>query len=112
MDKTTKPRIGKPMELLIRVNHKRPVIDMLHVDASQRGDVIVIFPKGHAWSEAERSNPDWIIVHSRLTAKEVDALQERGREDEPGWRRRVGINVDGLATGAVLTHDELIGRFF
>ena len=31
-------------------------------DDSKRGDVIAIHPGGHEWSEAERTNPDWIII--------------------------------------------------
>lgn len=113
MEKTTpKKPIGKPMELLIRQAHKRPLVDILHVSASQRGDVIAICPPGHPWSEAERNNPDWLLVHATLTAKDVEHLLEAAREGEPGWRRRVGINVDGLQAGAVLTRDELMGRAF
>ncbi|MBZ2208480.1 hypothetical protein [Massilia soli] len=31
---------------------------------------------------------------------------------EPAWRRRIGINIDGLTVGQVFTRDELYARAF
>jgi hypothetical protein len=100
------------MELLIRVNHKQPVGSELHDTASQAGDVIAAVENGWPWSNAERKNPDWIIVHCELTQSEVEALLEPARMNETPWRRRLGINPDMLKSGDVLTRAQLMARLF
>ena len=95
------------MELLIRTVDKSAV-----ERASQRGDVISACPDGWAWSAAERGNPDWIIVHADITDIEVGALMEPSRDGEPVYRRRVGVNPDGLTSGDVLSREELMARLF
>lgn len=100
------------MELLIRVVHKQPVDSELHDVSSQCGDVIACVPDGWEWSPAERENPDWIIVHCGLVDVEAGALLESGRVDETQWRRRIGINVDELTSGDILTRAQLIVRTF
>lgn len=96
------------MELLIRTADKHPVVSMMHETSSQQGDVIAAMPDGWAWSDAERSNPDWIIIHVDLTDIETDALMEAGRPGEPKYRRRLGVNIDGLKTGDKLTRNQLM----
>lgn len=100
------------MELLIRVANKHPENSDMFEKSSQRGDVIAAMPDGWQWSVSERENPDWIIVSADITQAEVDALLEPGRAGEPQYRRRVGVDVDGIHSGAVLTRDELTARVF
>jgi hypothetical protein len=100
------------MELLIRTQHKQPQVSMLHETASQRGDVIAIQADGWAWSDAERSNPDWIIVTSDISPVDAVELMEAGRSDEPQWRRRIGIEVDGLQSGDIVAREQLLARTF
>lgn len=100
------------MELLIRVTDKHPVVSDQYEVASQRGDVIAACPDGWSWSVAERSNPDWIIVLAAITEVEVGALLEGYRPNEPKYRRRLGVNPDGLQTGDTLTREQLLARIF
>lgn len=100
------------MELLIRVAHKQPIDSELHETSSQCGDVISVVPDGWEWSIAERENPDWIIIGCDITAVESDALTEPGRVDEPKWRRRLGVNTDGLKPGDTLTRAQINSRIF
>lgn len=100
------------MELLIRINHKQLVGSELHDTASQAGDVIAAVENGWAWSNAERKNPDWIIIHCDITPSEVEALLESGRVNETPWRRRLGVNPVLLNSGDVLTREQLMSRLF
>lgn len=95
------------MELLIRLIDKSEA-----ENASQRGDVIAAMPEGWEWSAAERNNHDWIIITADITEIEVAALMEPGRPNEPQYRRRLGINPDGLTSGDVLNRVELMARVF
>lgn len=95
------------MELLIRIIDKSTA-----EDASQRGDVICACPDGWAWSDAERSNPDWIIIKADITEIECDALLESGRLGEPQYRRRLGVDPVGLMSGDELTRSALMARVF
>lgn len=49
-------------EALIRVVDKDQPDPILSVLSSKRGDVISVCPDGWAWSQEERTNPDWRIV--------------------------------------------------
>lgn len=100
------------MELLIRIVDKQPAVSTMSEVASQRGDVICACQDGWGWSYAERSNPDWIIVKADITEIEADALLESFRPGEPKYRRRLGVNPDGLKSGDVLTRDQLTARVF
>lgn len=100
------------MELLIRTVGKHPIISPLAEAASQRGDVIAACPNGWQWSPAERDNPDWIIIVVDITEIEADAMLEPARPGEGTLRRRLGINPDGLASGDVLTREQLTARVF
>lgn len=100
------------MELLIRNVHKHPIVSTAHESGSQYGDVIAAMPDGHPWSEAERNNAEWTIITADISEEGVAALMEAGRGDEPKWRRRIGINIEGLSAGAVLSRDELTSRYF
>jgi hypothetical protein len=54
-------------EMLIRVvskTHTDPVID---AGLSKRGDVIIAFEDGHAWSDTEKTLPDWRIIRVKNT---------------------------------------------
>lgn len=98
---------GTKMELLIRTVDKSSA-----ENASQKGDVIAAMPDGWGWSNAERTNPDWIIVSAQITEVEAEALLEESRQNEPVYRRRLGINLDGLAVGDVLTREQIMARVF
>lgn len=98
------------MELLIRITDKHPVGSTQYESASQRGDVIAACPDGWAWSETERNNPDWIIIAADITDIEAGALLEGHRPNEPRFRRRLGVNPDGLKSGDTLTREQLNGR--
>lgn len=100
------------MELLIRIVDKHPAVSTMYETGSQRGDVICICPDGWQWSAGELNNPDWIIVKADLVEAECDALLESFREGEPKYKRRVGINVDGLKAGDTLTREQLMARVF
>lgn len=49
-------------ELLVRTVDKTNDDPYLDAQLTKRGDVVVIVPDGHEWSEAERSNPHWRIL--------------------------------------------------
>ena len=100
------------MELLIRIADKHPVVAAQYEMAGQRGDVIAACPDGWAWSPAERDNPDWIIVTADITDIEAGALLEGARPGEPRFRRRLGVNPDGLQSGSVLDREQLMARVF
>lgn len=100
------------MELLIRIVDKHPAVSMLRETSSQRGDVICAMPDGWQWSSAERNSSDWILITADITEAEAEALLEEARPNEPKYRRRLGVNTDGLKAGAVLTRAELNGRVF
>ena len=48
--------------MLVQVVDKKNADPYVDVGCYKRGDVIVICPDGHPWSEAERTNPDWTIL--------------------------------------------------
>lgn len=100
------------MELLIRLVDKQPSGHALWEQASQRGDVISACPDGWAWSETERTNTEWLIVIADITDIEADGLMETHRPNEPRYRRRLGVNPDGLQAGDTLTRAELMARVF
>lgn len=100
------------MELLIRITDKHPVVAAQYEFASQRGDVIAACPDGWAWSDAERDNSEWIIVKADITDIEAGALLEGYRPNEPRFRRRLGVDPDGLKSGDTLTREQLNGRVF
>lgn len=100
------------MELLIRVVDKHQPNSEAYETASQRGDVICACPDGWPWSDAERTNPDWIIISADITEVEAGALLESGRPDERQFRRRLGVNPDGLTAGERLSRDALMARVF
>ena len=100
------------MELLIRIVDKNPVVSMMHETGSQRGDVICACPDGWQWSDAERNNPDWIIVTASIVEAEAQALLESFRHGEPKYRRRLGVNPEGLQSGDVLTREQLMAKVF
>lgn len=82
------------MEFLIRVND-RSVRD----HDSKRGDVIAVCPDGWAWSQAELTNPDWVIVSAPLTQIEADALLAVHSDpvtQASKRRRKWAVNVSGL----------------
>lgn len=82
-------------ELLIRVvdkpAHPDPYVD---IQQSKRGDVIAVVPDGWAWSERERTNPEWRIV--RVPGLTVAAAEELMTPDSGDrrvnrmirWRRK------------------------
>lgn len=98
---------GTEMELLIRTVDKSSA-----ENASKRGDVIAFQPDGFAWSALERGNPEWIIVTAQITEVEAEALTEGPRNDEPNYKRRLGVNIDGLQSGDMLTRTEIMARVF
>lgn len=100
------------MELLIRLVDKQPAGHELWEKASQRGDVISACLDGWSWSDAERNNPEWLIVTAEITEIEAGGLLEPYRPNEPQYRRRVGLNPDGLQSGDVLTRSEVMARLF
>ncbi len=95
------------MELLIRATDKAEA-----ENASKRGDVIAACPDGWEWSAAERGNPDWIIIQANITQIEADALLEGFRPGEPQYRRRLGVNPNGLKSGDGLSRTDLTARIF
>lgn len=100
------------MELLINCVDKHPVVATLHETGFQRGDVIDIKPNGGAWSAAERSNPDWILIRADIVEIEAETLLEGGRPGEPRFIRRLGVDPSGLSSGDSLTREELMARIF
>lgn len=82
------------MEFLIRVNDRSA-----RVDDSKRGDVIAACQDGWAWSTAEQTNPDWVIVVAPLTQAEADDLLAVDTDIATGnlkRRRKYTVNVTGL----------------
>lgn len=98
---------GTEMELLMRTVDKSD-----EETASKRGDVIVFQPDGFIWSALERSNTDWIIITAQITEVEAESLTEGPRNGEPNYKRRLGVNIDGLQSGDVLTRTEIMARVF
>lgn len=45
------------MELLVRIIDRSAA-----ENDSKRGDIIAVQPDGWAWTDAERTNPDWVII--------------------------------------------------
>lgn len=86
-------------EILLRVADKVPRDDPRHHLFLGSGDVVVICPDGHSWSEIERTNPEWRILYLPLvTESEASALLS-ARRPEPGLlgrRRAFGIDVGKL----------------
>lgn len=95
-------------ELLIRVKDKTnaddPDADRL---CSKRGDVVVVCPDGHPWSEAERTAPYWRIVKlPGIDPADLDELIRPEIDDtppEPGQppmrllrRRAAALDLDAL----------------
>lgn len=68
------------MELLIRIRDKKSDDPYLDCQLTKRGDVIVYRPDGWEWSNAERTNPDWIIIQVPIS----DAVAQSLCEPEPG----------------------------
>jgi hypothetical protein len=62
------------MELLIRIKDKEQPDKELAQRASKAGDVIAACPDGWAWTEAEKTNPEWRIIQVPLLEVEKDAL--------------------------------------
>jgi hypothetical protein len=50
------------MELLVRVVDKRSDDKVNDIMLTKRGDVIVVKPDGHDWTERERTYPEWRIL--------------------------------------------------
>lgn len=100
------------VELVINTVDQHPAVSALYESCIQRGDVICWKPEGWQWSTLERAHPDWVIVIADITEIEADALIESGRPGEPQYRNRLGINPDGLASGARLSRDDLQARVF
>lgn len=94
------------MELLVRIVDKGP-----HDNQSKAGDVIAICPDGWEWSQAERTNPDWIIIHADLTEIESNALQSAHLKYEAKrGLRRWKIDTKNLHSGDRLNRAELMEK--
>lgn len=78
-------------ELLARLIDKGP-----GEDASKRGDVIVSHPDGWAWSVAERTNRDWIIIKVGILDVERDTLIAQDHVFPFGRFRRRAWFIDFL----------------
>jgi hypothetical protein len=68
----------------------------------QRGDVIVIVPDGHPWSEIERTKADWRIVS--IPGVDPEALTSLVTPEQPtrvDWQKRlVRLDLDSLVWSA------------
>jgi hypothetical protein len=93
------------MELLIRTVDKGP--DAMH---SKRGHVIWVCPDGWEWSEAERTNPEWMIISVPITQIEADGLLSLPHDGDPPGRRRFRLNLNGLAHGNTISRAALMAR--
>ena len=73
------------MEVLARLVDKGPA-----EDCSKRGDVIAVQQDGWAWSDAELTNPDWVIisVNSLLDTDRDTMLTTPLRDNLPQGRFR------------------------
>lgn len=72
------------MEALVRI------VDRSADEAdSKRGDVIVVQPDGWAWSQEERTNPDWLIIKvASFLGTDRDTALATGRNFPQGRFRR------------------------
>lgn len=72
---------------------------------SKRGDVITVQADGWAWSQAERTNPDWLIIKvASFLGTDRDAVLAVGRNFPQGRFRRREWMLD-------LDNAPLPGRF-
>lgn len=78
------------MEALVRIIDRSAA-----EDDSKRGDVICVQPDGWAWSEAERTNPDWLIIKvTGLLNTDRDTMHATGRNFPQGRVRRREWHLD------------------
>lgn len=80
------------MELLVRLIDRSE-----HEADSKRGDVVTAQPDGWGWSQAERTNPDWMIIKvAGMLATDSDALTHVAAPRQNGRfrRREWHINLD------------------
>lgn len=81
------------MELLVRI------VDRSEAESdSKRGDVIAVQPDGWAWTDAERTNPDWLIIKvANLLATDRDTMVSTAQQFPAGRfrRREWGLDFSG-----------------
>lgn len=80
------------MEALVRIIDRSAA-----EDDSKRGDVICVQPDGWAWSDAERTNPDWLIIKvASFLGTDRDTALATGRNFPAGRfrRREWKLNLD------------------
>ena len=68
-------------ELLVRVADKTTAEDPRALLFLRAGEVVVVCPDGWPWSEAEQTNPDWVILKlPNVTESEASAMLGPDRE--------------------------------
>lgn len=78
------------MEVLVRLIDKGAA-----EDCSKRGDIVDVCPDGWAWSTAELTNPDWLIlVISSLLDTDRDTMMHTAQNFPAGRFRRREWFVD------------------
>lgn len=78
------------MEALVRIVDRSSAEDDAH-----RGDVVETHPDGWAWSQAELTNPDWIIIQiSGFFNTDSDAALATARKFPAGRFRRREWKLD------------------
>ena len=86
------------MQLVIRVLSRPDSDPKTHADRTHRGDVIVVMPDTHIFSEFERTNPEWRIIKINLTESEGMALKteevDAGNVKLLKWKRINRLNLD------------------
>lgn len=89
-------------EILVRLIDRSP-----GEDDAKRGDVVSVMPDGNPWSEAELTNPDWIILKVvSILATDRDVMLA-ARESFPRGRfrrREWSLDLDGAPLPARFTY--------
>ena len=86
-------------ELLIRTVDKTSSNLIDNATCTKRGDVIVVVPDGWNWSQIERTNPEWIIIRSKLSVEEAKAYTEPPKKTDAEKivaRRAIKIDLDSV----------------
>lgn len=99
-------------ELLVRIIGKVSQDEKKDAALSKRGHVISARPDGHAWTDRELKNPEWMIVRApKLTLVEAEqflaagptstfsdksAPNDRSRDVAVRQKRQFSLDIDAL----------------
>lgn len=86
--------------------HDKNNPDSIELDARnyKAGDVIVVLPEDHKFTERELTNPDWRIYLTDAPDEFFDTIQKPESPDgNPNWQkrqRRINFSANGISQAA------------